>query len=248
MHNAFAKNVTSRGKHPRHQYNSNLGRLYLKYLMAFIAGLLLFGGLLSADTMCATASGQAYSGSGSCIENGYSVQYSMKSFGGGMNLNNLLVTPLVSGGVRGFDITGTGPLRGDYMFSFSLTPLAPNEKITSFTESVGGSGAGIVDTGFACDKHNSCNYFNLHSTGNNTVTYNYSPGSVKFLSHEDVNIIKGGTYGFVDKRVSVTPEPSSLLLIGTGLLSLSFYLRRRRRAQANQALNPLPPQTSLGRA
>jgi hypothetical protein len=194
--------------------------------MACVAGSLLFSGLLSADTVCPTASGQTYStGSGSCTENGYSVHYSITSLGG-LDFNNLLITPLLSGGVRGFDITGTGLLTGDYIFSFSLTPLSSNEKITSFTETVGGSGVGIVDTGFACDKHNSCNYFNLHSTGDNTVTYNYSPGSINFNSHEDVGIIKGGVYGFVDKSLTVTPEPGSVFLIGGGLLSLGLIKRR----------------------
>jgi hypothetical protein len=130
------------------------------------------------------------------------------------------------GGVRGFDITATGPLVGDYVFTFSITPLGSGGKITSFTETIGGTGLGIVDTGYACDAHNNCNYFNLHSAGNNTVTYNYSPASVNFLSHEDVQIIPGGTYGFVDKSVTVTPEPGSLIMIGSGLISIALLKRQ----------------------
>ena len=150
----------------------------------------------------------------------------MSEIGALMNLNNLLVTPLMGGGVRGFDITGTGPLVGDYVFTFSITPLGSSGKITSFTETIGGTGAGIGDTGYACGAPNSCNYFSLTSAGNNTVTYKYSPGSVNFLSHEDVHIIPGGTYGFVDKSVTVTPEPASLLMIGGGLLLIAFVKRR----------------------
>lgn len=196
-------------------------------MRTLLTGFALFCGIASANTIvCPIGTGSVYSGSGICTENGFTVNYQMSSLG--VNLADLIVTPHTSGGIRGFDITSDGnPLTGDYVFTFSMTPLG-SAKITSFTESTGGTGVGITDIGYACDAHNSCNYFNLHSSGTNSVTYNYSPASVNFLSHEDVGVIKGGSYGFVDKSITVTPEPGPVALIGTGLLALASLKFRKR--------------------
>lgn len=191
-----------------------------------LSGLLLSGSLALADPVlpCATASLQSYSTlTSGCSENGYMATFSIAGHGP-INLNNLQVIPLMGGGQRGFDIVSNGPVSGDYFFTFSLAALGAN-KIKSFTETV--NGTNIVDIGYACSAANTCNYFNLSSWSNNTITYKYSPAATSLLSHEDVGIHAGGNYISVDKVVNLTPEPATVGLIGLGLVALALFRRRK---------------------
>jgi hypothetical protein len=206
----------------------------IRFLIVF-SGLLLFASLTLADTVvpCAAASVQFYTTMTSgCSEAGYLATFNIIG-NAGINLNNLQVIPLMTGGQRGFDLISNGPLSGDYTFTFSLVALGAN-KIKSFTETV--NGTSVTDVGYACSTPNSCGYFNLNSWGNNTIMYNYSPGSSTLLSHEDVNIITGGTYVSVDKVVNLTPEPASVGLIGIGLVAIALF--RRRRLSSVRGVNP----------
>jgi hypothetical protein len=79
-------------------------------------------------------------------------------------------------------------------------------------------------------------YSSTGNTGDHLLTISYAkdagciPGTLVFSIDEDVATGSLPTFGTISPLVT-TPEPASLMLLGSGLLSLAGLYGRRRRAQ-----------------
>ena len=84
--------------------------------------------------------------------------------------------------------------------------------------------AGLTTKGSSIPNVSAMGSFNLTANGGGTVTL-VSPSKVSI----DGALAQRRTAGFTKLVLSFVPEPSTLLLLGAGVLGLSFAVRRQRR-------------------
>jgi hypothetical protein len=99
-----------------------------------------------------------------------------------------------------------------FLAPFGITPSAV------YTATLLGSASSIAGGGFFIDFDNTVK----------TYTYTAPDGGGTFtLGVNDVSVT-GGHTGFVSGNIIASPEPATLMLVGTGLLALVPVIRRRR--------------------
>ena len=130
-------------------------------------------------------------------------------------------TPVLTVGttVYSFDATPIQYLAHGSAFTYAVFEDAAMDNLYVYfqaTDLVGYTGGGLCSTSAPC-------YFG----GNNEAITNFHPGPVTF---PDVNYNLGTGSATEVIPVAATPEPSSLLLLGTALGPLAVWARRRVRA------------------
>jgi hypothetical protein len=147
-------------------------------------------------------------------------------------LFNSAVLSLGPGTPRAGTLAGTA---GDTADVFGGVPVDPNDPLTPLGPSPGFSGyVGLVSSGFAPVAPGvNIDMFNLSfvasAPGMSTLsTMGLSPGQELALGGELVasSLVPGA----VTVTDAVIPEPSTLLLLGTGLIGVFAYARRRKRS------------------
>jgi len=130
----------------------------------------------------------------------------------------------------------TAFLNGLWLWSTTETSTARFDRETQFGDGgypIAGCSPLTANPGFG-PLHNEMGYFS--TCGNAAIQYSFLMSEVEFTNATTLSIT-----GFVDQTsqpfsctfdvdcVSVTPEPSTLVLVGAGLAALSMFERRRRR-------------------
>jgi hypothetical protein len=124
--------------------------------------------------------------------------------------------------------------------STTLTFASPDELI--FT--VGTSTATFTSTGPVNIALNNDEFLDLSGTGMLTLTgFDPTPGTFSFSatdSNDNFGAAGSSTFGFditATPEVSSTPEPSSLILLGSGLAGLASIVRRKRSKTTTQTIS-----------
>jgi hypothetical protein len=141
----------------------------------------------------------------------------------------------------GYVASNGGPLSAFYAVPTPTTPATINQTsltITSFTGLIftftydGGLDTGTFTINNMWVTLNNQSNLNISGTGILTLTgYASTPGSFNFDStdaYNDYGIGGASTFG-IDVAANPTPEPSSLLFLGTGLLGLALVLFRKNK-------------------
>jgi hypothetical protein len=129
--------------------------------------------------------------------------YSLLGFGGSLGQSSLIFNPLQS---------------------FTL-PQAPTGSVSTFSTQVPFSMQGFLAGRTGCTQTGPCSPIpRVDLVGNGTATYNFT-----FLNGN----WHLGSYLYSFENTSPTPEPATLILMGTGLAGIVGYARKRRRKQAN---------------
>jgi hypothetical protein len=123
--------------------------------------------------------------------------------------------------------TGSSDANGGLAAIFSGTLYAPTTELISFS-------IGADDSAFAyLDGQNVCDLGGVHglSAGTCVTPFNITAGNHDLeLFFVDMNQVQSGLYFDVTTQgvtTSPTPEPGTILMLGTGLLALGGTLRRK---------------------
>ena len=209
-----------------------------------------FSSFESPNYITGALSGQQhYGGSGGVIENTF-------AYGGtqAVSYNTALLSAQTSNGVS-VSAPGNVVLVQDYVYFAATTgnpvfdPLAansPSSFLAQIEEQNGEAFLGLASSsvGAVAVAPNSWNQFDMLLDFNTDIVYGYvdgtligsgafsaTAGSLSSVSF-GVNTLNGPSTGteYIDNVsvTTVTPEPSSLALLGTGILAVAGLLRKRR--------------------
>jgi hypothetical protein len=131
------------------------------------------------------------------------------------------VATVPTGGVFSFDSVDLGSVVGDGSMGYSIVG---NNGFTTITGTLNGSSCtatvGICSADGLSGASNTVYYFTISDAADPLIG----------ITALDITLTPTtGQYGYVD-NIEVTPEPSSLLLLGTGLLGLAFVAFRKAKS------------------
>jgi hypothetical protein len=190
------------------------------------------------------------------IDNGLAIQIGDKQFGDfgfGYSDNSDTNIDLVAANVNitalsnvvGFGVSFTEPLSAagvddkHIMLQYTVLVTDPNFRISdihlSITGVAFGNGFGQADEDVFNDAFNGNNVGHLHASipGASTDQADIVPTETQLWVQKDVEVNGGGAGGvasitIIDQTFSQVPEPSTVLLVGLGLLGLAAVNRKRR--------------------
>jgi PEP-CTERM motif len=190
------------------------------------------------------------------LDNGLALQIGDKQFGNfsfSYSDNNSSNIDLVAANVNvtalsnvvGFGVSFTEPLSAagtddkHIMLQYTVLVTDPNFKISdihlSITGAAFGNGYGNADEDVFNDAFNGNNVGHLHASipGASTDQADIVPTETQLWVQKDVEVNGGGAGGvasitIIDQTFSQVPEPSTVLLVGLGLLGLVAVNRKRK--------------------
>jgi hypothetical protein len=211
----------------------------MKIRHVLAAAALVIGLSTASVAKAATCSTQAVVTSFSCTLNDLTFTFTTVSFSNGTGTLNL-ETPNTgfAGGIATLDFQVLSSTPVDIHLIYDVTTNPVNSEITNldsgFTQGTGTPPGTIVETGCKVDPTSGCSPANTLVTYTNTGGQLTSPGFGPVSSlWVDKDITDNGFSEFMDsvhETSTVTPEPSSFALFGTGLLAAAGAVRRRLKA------------------
>jgi hypothetical protein len=193
-----------------------------------------YSGYLSAGFTC-TVGDKTFS------DFGYTASGSL-----GLTANEIGVTPVSSGGEFGFNFFAAwntfNGFTSDSLITYTVT-AGPGFLISDAALAIAGFGAsGIAQVSVADTFSNGQNlfvFFNPICSGLNNCVITDSrtfPGVLSLDVVKDIGLASGtggsGHLSFVSNTVSQTPEPASLALLGSSLLALGYFIRKKKKLLA----------------